>query len=257
MVLPPDIGLPSDIWRHLPLEAALERVAAWASLVEIDADDGHGLLSAANRRVVRASGLRLTVHGPWEDLEPASTSERRRRQAVATHRRHLEAAAEAGASCYVVHPDYCERPRTRDRRRLAALERTLDDLAALQDEFGVPIAVENMPGERRSLYTAPGDLDLGPLGLVLDTGHAAITGVLHDFIFAPQAQLRHVHLHDNRGPADGHDPHGPLGTGVVDARLVLAAARAAGAAVILELLDEQSVRRSIAHLQARGLIDAA
>lgn len=254
MRLPPDIGLPSDIWRHLPLPAALERVAAWASLVEIDAGDAHGLLSPANRRAVLESGLRVTVHGPWEDLEPASTSERRRRQAVAAHRRHLEAAAEAGALCYVVHPDYSERPRKRDRRRLAALERTVDELAALQEEHGVPVVLENMPGTGRSLFTAPGDLDLGALGLVLDTGHAAITGVLHDFIFAPEARLRHVHLHDNRGPVDERDPHGPLGTGVVDARLVLAAARASGATVILELLDEESVGQSVAHLRTRGIV---
>lgn len=254
MRLPPDIGLPSDIWAHLPLSAALERVATYAGLAEIDSGDGHGLLSAVNRRAARESGLRLTVHGPWEDLEPASTSERRRRRAVATHRRHLEAAADIGALRYVVHPDYHERPVKRDRRRRAALERTLGELAALQDELGVPVVLENMPGAGHSHYTTPGDLDLGALGLVLDTGHAAITGVLHDFIFAPQASLRHVHLHDNRGPADQDDPHRALGTGVVDARLVLAAARAAGATVILELLDETAVRASIDHLRARGLL---
>jgi sugar phosphate isomerase/epimerase len=254
VLLPPDIGLPCDIWEHLPLGAALERVAAYAELSEIYSGDGHALLSAENRRAARESGLRLTVHGPWEDLEPAATSERRRRRSVAEHRRHLEAAAEIGAVRYVVHPDYDEGRRKRDARSLAALERTLEDLAGLQAELGVPVVVENMPGSGTSHFNAPGDLDLGALGFVLDTGHAAITGVLHDFLFASQARLQHVHLHDNRGPADAADPHGTLGTGVVDARLVLAAARAAQATVILELLDERSVRDSIAHLQARGLI---
>ena len=254
MLLPSDIGLPSDVWEHLSLGAALERVAGFTELSEIYSGDGHSLLTPANRRAARESGLRLTVHGPWEDLEPASTSERRRRKTVATHRRHLEAAAEIGAVRYVVHPDYQDRPRRRDPRRTAALERTIRELADLQDELGVPVVLENMPGAGRSLYTTPGDLDLGSLGLVLDTGHAAITGVLHDFLFAPQARLQHVHLHDNRGPADDDDPHRPLGTGVVDARLVLAAARAAGATVILELLDEPAVRASIAHLRAKGLV---
>ncbi len=254
MLLPPDIGLPSDVWEHLPLGAALERVAAFTELSEIYSGDGHSLLTPENRRAARESGLRLTVHGPWEDLEPASTAERQRRRTVATHRRHLEAAAEIGAVCYIVHPDYQDRPRRRDPRRLAALQRTLEDLTGLQKELGVPITVENMPGAGRSLFTTPGDLDLGELGFVLDTGHAAITGVLHDFLFAPQARLQHIHLHDNRGPADSDDPHMPLGTGVVDARLVLAAARAAGATVILELLDEDAVHTSIAHLRAKGLV---
>jgi sugar phosphate isomerase/epimerase len=79
VLLPPDIGLPSDLWEHLPLGAALDRVAEYAELSEIYSGNGHILLSAENRRAARESGLRLTVHGPWEDLEPAATSERRRR----------------------------------------------------------------------------------------------------------------------------------------------------------------------------------
>jgi len=256
MQLPGDIGLCSDSWKRLPLAAALERLAGLASLAEIYSGDGHTLLAAENRRAAAQSGLRLTVHGPYQDLEPGSTSERRRRQAVAAHRRHLEAAAEIGAVLYVVHPDYHETPRKRDARVLAALGRTFADLTALQTELGVPVVIENMPGAGRSHFTRPGDLDLGELGFVLDTGHAAITGALQDFLVAPQARLQHVHLHDNRGPADAHDPHMPLGRGVVDARHVLSVARAAGATVILELLNEADVRASIVYLQAKGLVPA-
>jgi sugar phosphate isomerase/epimerase len=252
--LPDDIGVAVDAWDQLPLPAALERAAAYATLVEIYSSDGNTLLSAANRKAALDSGLRLTVHGPFEELEVGSTSERRRRQAVAEHRRHLEAAAEIGALRYVAHPDYRPKPRKRDPRVVAALERTLAELAGLQEELGVPVVVENMPGVGRSHFVAPGDLDLGALGLVLDTGHAAISGVLHDFLVAPRARLAHVHLHDNRGPADGHDPHRRLGTGVVNSALVLAAARAAGATVILELASEDDLRASVAYLQAKGLV---
>jgi sugar phosphate isomerase/epimerase len=254
--LPDDIGVAVDAWDHLPLSAALEHASAYATLAEIYSSDGHTLLSARNRFTAQASGLRLTVHGPFEDLEAGSTSERRRKQAVAAHRRHLEAAAEIGALCYVAHPDYRPQAGKRDARVVAALQRTLAGLEELQDEFGVPVVVENMPGVGRSHFTAPGDLDLGALGLVLDTGHAAITGVLHDFLLAPQARLAHVHLHDNRGPADGHDPHRRLGTGVVNPALVLAAARAAGATVILELVTEDDLRASIGYLEAKGLVPA-
>lgn len=254
MLLPDDIGVASDSWGQLPLGAALERAAGHATLAEIYSGDLHTLTSPANRRAARESGLRLTVHGPFEDLEPGSTSERRRRKAVATHRRHLEAAAEVGALRYVAHPDYRPQPRQRDPRVAAALGRTLEDLADLQRELGVPVVVENMPGVGRSHFTAPGELELGELGLVLDTGHAAITGTLHDFLVAPQAQLAHVHLHDNRGPADDDDPHRPLGRGVVDVRAVLAAARAARATVILELLSEDDLRASIVYLEAKGLV---
>ena len=255
MTLPPDIGLPSDAWYGLPLDAALDRVARHATLAEIASVEDHSLLAAPNRRAALESGLRLTVHGPWDDLEPGSLRERDRRHALTVHRRHLEAAAEVGAQTYVVHPDYQGRAVPRDPRVLDALQRTFAELEEYQRELGVRVVVENLPGVGYSHFGAPGDLDLGELGLILDTGHAAICGTLHDFLSEPHADLAHVHLHDNRGPADAGDPHLPLGRGVVDARAVLRAARASSATVILEVLDEAAILESIAYLERKGLLD--
>ena len=254
MKLPPDIGLPTDAWYRLPLAAALERIAQRADLAEIYSADRHNLLSAANRRAAGASGLRLTVHGPFDDLEPGSLHERERRHAVQIHRRHLEAAAEIGALTYVVHPDYrgCAVPR--DPTVVDALHRTFAELEELQRDCGVRIVVENMPGVGFSHFCAPGDLDLGELGLILDTGHAAMCGTLHDFLRTPHHELAHVHLHDNPGPANAGDPHLPLGRGVVDAGAVVRKARESGARIILELLDEASIAESVAYLERRGIL---
>jgi len=146
MVLPPDIGLSSQICPELPLVELFERVAPLTSLVEIDSFGMHTVLSPRNRRDAIASGLRLTVHGPYGfDIQPGSRDEAVRRQAMAMHRRHLEAAAEIGALLYVAHPDYIEPPGPRDQAAVDALQRTIADLADLQDELGVPIAMENMP----------------------------------------------------------------------------------------------------------------
>jgi sugar phosphate isomerase/epimerase len=254
MMLPPDIGLPCDAWYQLPLDAALDRVARYATLAEIASCEDHTLLATQNRRAAIESGLRLTVHGPWDDVEPGSRRERHRRYALSVHRRHLEAAAEIGAETYVIHPDYQGCAVRRDPRVLDALQRTFAELEEYQRELGVRIAVENMPGVGFSHFGAPGDLELGELGFILDTGHAAICGTLHDFLREPHAELAHVHLHDNRGPADAGDPHLPLGRGVVDARAVLRAARASDATVILEVLNEAAVRESIAHLERKGLL---
>jgi sugar phosphate isomerase/epimerase len=256
MRLPPDIGLPTDAWYRLPLGEALARIAERAELAEICSIDEHTLLATDNRRAAVESGLRLTVHGPWDDLETGSLRERDRRFALTTHRRHLEAAAEVGALTYVVHPDYrgCSLPR--DPRVVAALQRSIAELEELQRELGVRIVVENMPGVGFSHFGAPGDLDLGELGLILDTGHATMCGTLDDFLREPRAELAHVHLHDNRGLAAAADSHLPLGRGVVDVASVLRTARASGATVILELLDERSIAESVAYLESRGLITA-
>ena len=115
------------------------------------------------------------------------------------------------------------------------------------------ICLENMPGVGSSQFTAPGDLELGELGLVLDCGHAAISGTLDAFLSDPRARLTRVDLHSNLGPTDADDPHRPLGEGVVDAAVVLGAARAAGATIILEHLHGPLALASIAYLEAQGL----
>jgi sugar phosphate isomerase/epimerase len=255
MTLPPHFGLPTQIYADLSLEAALARLRSLTDLVEIDSYGFHTVLSPRNRRIAAASGLRLTVHGPYgPDILPGSRDEQLRHQAVATHRRHLEASAEIGAMLYVVHPDYVDPPAARDAEVVAALQRTVADLEEAQRQTGVRVAVENLPGPGGSHFVSPGDLDLGKLGLVLDTGHAAISGTLDAFLHEPHARLAHVHLHDNRGPADNDDPHAALGLGVVDVVAVVAAARVAGAMVILEHHDEPAALASIAYLDAAGLL---
>ena len=156
MTLPPDIGLPSQICPELALAAVLELLAPRTSLVEIDSFGLHTVLSPRNRRDAVASGLRLTVHGPYGfDIDPGSPDEALRRQTVALHRRHVEAAAEMGALLYVVHPDYVAPPGPRDAAVVAALQRTIADLEEIQREVGVRIAIENMPGVGSSQFTAP------------------------------------------------------------------------------------------------------
>jgi sugar phosphate isomerase/epimerase len=239
-----------------PLGAALSAMGRLADLGEVFSDGPHGLLEPANLAAAQgavAAGLRLSVHGPFIESSPASLDEAQRRAAVESHRRHLEAAATVGAVCYVVHPDYSVEPRPRDPARVAAMQVSIAELAALQRELGVPIAIENLLA-RHSVFAAPGELDLGELGFVLDAGHAAISGTLGAFLAAPRARLAHVHLHDNRGPVDDDDPHRALGTGVVDAAAVLSAARAAGATVILELLNEADLLASIDWLGEQELL---
>ena len=254
-MLPRDIGLSTQVYPELPLAAALELLSRDTQLVEIDCSGLHTVLSQPNRRAALASGLRLTVHGPYgHDLDPASPNEELRASTVAQHRRHLETAAQLGALVYVAHADYRWPPAGRDPARAAAMQRTVADLEELQKEFAVPIGVENMPGVGVSTFAGPGELDLGQLGLVLDCGHAAISGTLAAFFADPQARLVHMHLHSNAGPVDERDPHAALGRGVVDGVAALALARAAEATVILEHFQEDAVRESLAYLKRAGLM---
>jgi len=249
-----DIGISSSAYSELLLAPALERIAAVAASAEIRSFGLHTLLSQRNRRAALEAGLPCSVHGPFGYSGLGDASEAARLEALDEHRRHLAAAAEIGATAYLVHPDWRPKPGPRDSAVVSALERSFDALRELQSETGVPIVVENMPGAGCSHLTAPGDLDLRGLGFALDVGHASISGTLDAFLAAPPPEWRHVHLHSNDGVGDSDDPHLPVGAGVVDAAAVLAAARAAGASIVLELNNADDVATSLAYLRGRGLI---
>jgi len=248
-----DIGVSTGAYFELSLGAALLRIAEVAPSAEILSLGRHSLLEPVNVRVIEAAGLPFTVHGPFAHFELGSRSASRHRAAIDLHRRHMWVAAELGALLYVVHPDMQRRARGWNPKVAAALERAFEELSELQDEIGLPVAIENMPFSRHSHFIAPGDLDLKGLGLALDTGHAAITGTLDNWLSDPLVDLRHVHLHDNQGHR-GADHHHPLGTGVIDLGPILDAARAAGASIVLEHKDEASVIASLDHLRTRGLL---
>jgi sugar phosphate isomerase/epimerase len=250
----PDIGISTSAYSELLLPAALERISEQVSFAEIRSFGLHTLLSKRNRAEARQAGLTYTVHGPFGYVGIWDLDDAERLKALGEHRRHLEASTEVGALLYVVHPDWRPGVRPRDPAVVAQLDRSFETLLAWQDEFGIDIVVENMPGAGMSHFTHPGDLDLGGLGLILDVGHASISGCLDEWLDDPRAPLRHLHVHDNHGEGDHDDPHLGLGAGVVDAAAVMAAARAAGASVMLEHSTDADVRMSLAHLRELGLL---
>ncbi|HET6496219.1 MAG TPA: sugar phosphate isomerase/epimerase family protein [Thermoleophilia bacterium] len=253
MPLQSDIGIATSAYSHLSLAAALDRIEELAAAAEITSYGAHTLLDIDNARAVMGRRLSFSVHGPFSNVSLGNLSESKRRAAVELHRRHLKIAALLGATVYVVHPDRKETLGPRSDLMAANLQRSFAELCVLQDSLGIPIAVENMPTMELSHYAAPGDLDLCGLGLALDTGHASLCGNLDAWLADPRAEVRHVHLHDNRGPGTG-DQHAPLGTGVVDAAAVLEVAQAIGASVVLEHKNEADVLASLEYLKLRGLI---
>jgi sugar phosphate isomerase/epimerase len=251
---PTDIGISTSAYAELMLPAALESIAEHASFAEIRSFGLHTLLSKRNRAEAQRAGLTYSVHGPFGYTGIWDPDEVERLKALDEHRRHLEASAEIGARLYVVHPDWRPEVRPRDPAVVAQLDRSFETLLIWQDELGVEVVVENMPGAGMSHFTHPGDLDLHGLGLILDVGHASISGCLDEWLDDPRAPLRHLHVHDNHGEGDDDDPHLGLGAGVIDAAAVMDAARAAGASMVLEHDNADAVQTSLVRLRELGLL---
>jgi sugar phosphate isomerase/epimerase len=248
-----DIGVSTGAYAGLPLAAALLRIAELAPFAEVCSWGRHSLTDPENAQAVSEVGLPFTVHGPMVHDGVGATFWGRHRAVRDMHRRHMTAAAELGALLYVVHPDSHVRQRLNNPAAAAAFGHALEELRTLQQQTGVRVVVENLPFSWLSRYTNPGDLDLDGLGFALDVGHAAIEGLLRLWLTVPQSALSHMHLHDNHGHNSG-DEHLALGEGVIDVAPALAAARAAGASIVLEHKRDADVLVSLEHLRARGLV---
>ncbi len=236
------IGISTWAYQDLSLSDALERIVSLSDNAEILCEAQHSLLDPSNLEALDSFSLKYTVHGLITDVNIASIHDTIRSASVELHRKAVEASAVAGASVYVVHPGFTSWPFYRDQA-LQSLDKSLEELRLMQDEFGISICVENMPKSDWLFYTYPG-LDLRGLGTVLDVGHANTCGSLDAFL--AEQDVQHVHLHDNAGCSDDHLP---LGQGSIKFGPVLGMIRTRGISAVLENKSEAAVLESLNVLQ--------
>jgi sugar phosphate isomerase/epimerase len=195
-------------------------------------------------------GLSVTFHAPFRDWNMGSFNDAARQGAVDRVKATLDDAAAAGAGGVVVHGGSVPRrypAHVREQARQHARQ-SLREAAAHAADVGVPLCLENQPRsdtDRRYTTTpddlagsldvvdAPGDA----LGVTLDVGHAKANGVdWRRFVDRFEDRIRVVHLHDNDGSGDDHDP-------ISDYRSVVEAVDAPYA--VLEMKSLTDVRRSV------------
>jgi sugar phosphate isomerase/epimerase len=240
-----EIGISTSAYENFPLDAALERISHLSNRAEVLSEARHSLLNPKNVRAMKSFGLNYTVHGPFMDINVASVHASLRYACMKIHRRTIRASAAAGARIYVVHPGQVPWTYCHDHA-LRSLARSIGELRLLQEEYGIQIAIENMPKSDWLLYPRPG-IDLMGLPTVLDVGHAHTCGSLDEFLMRPD--VVHVHLHDNSG---AKDEHLPLGQGRVDFARVMRVIRARSLSAVLELKSEEAVLQSMNALRAAG-----
>lgn len=131
-----------------------------------------------------------------------------RAEALRVHEETLRAAASLGSDNVVFHLEAAYSPEAE-----AAARAVLDRLLAVAEAERVRLALEVLsPGcygsriEHLSVlleqYASPW------LGICLDFGHAHLAGTLAEWIDAMAAHIFTLHLHDNDGTRDQHQPPG-------------------------------------------------
>jgi sugar phosphate isomerase/epimerase len=263
-------GCSSISFRHLPLTAALETIAA-CGFTEIDLGalpgvcdhvpyelTDEGVRAVASE--VAASGLRVrSVNGDIGDLnEPLDGHAERDRE---THlRRLLDLTAACGATALVLPCGAQSRtPRVGLEQDLDLVAAQVNRAAGIAAGHGLEIWVEAPHLRRLCWNLAPARqlaARLDPaVGLVLDTSHVVAAG--DDpvaYVDTLGDRIAHVHLRD---ATPGHINHS-IGNGTVDFPATLAALRAAGYAgrssLELETRDVTDEERPAAAVEAAEYI---
>lgn len=167
------------------------------------------------------SDTRLTLHsmhapiaatyssGKWWDLyNLAANDEPTRRLAVAEARAALELASVVPYAFLVLHAGLVADARSPADNRRASIVRSLEELAPVAFDVGVRLAIEVIPnslsGASALVALVEDDLDLPPLGICMDVGHARLMGDVVDAIETCSGHIVTTHLHDNRGRTDDH-----------------------------------------------------
>ncbi len=183
---------------------------------EISADGNYRLDNettfAGVKNTIKETGLDVSVHAPFSDLNPASINLPIWEETVNQLAVTIKKAAEI-ADKVVIHPGYLS-PVSRYDTTLAWQnhKQACIRLGEAAESVGVKASLENMPNLDdffcRDPYEQDGLVDGTGMGIVFDVGHANTNGNLNDFckIILPNAS--HLHIHDNNGVRDEHLPLG-------------------------------------------------
>ena len=186
--------------------------------VQIYRNYTHGITAEYIRDTLAAAHLTIDgLHGYFQlekfevggpAFDPSSDAEATRAATVEILRGEADFARTLGCTDIAVHP-VSKEGTVADPWRPAALARTARDLAAIGRAKGVRYLLENMPpkhfgSDAGYLRRLVDEVASPHLGLLYDSGHAALSGDPVGTIRTMGPRLWGVHLHDNGGAGDNH-----------------------------------------------------
>ena len=199
------------------LEAALDAIgeAGFAQAELWGAEPHIGTPSVREQARVRAildghSVRARTMHAPTGRYTLGATDEDWRHECIAVFKEYVRLAGSLGLTEIVIHPipahDWVpdiDDPKLPPRIR-EAVQRSLDDLMPTIEKSGTRVTLENLPRLNgmplRTMKELRAVVDGYPdkaLGLILDTGHAAVLGLDPvDEVHAAGERLCGTHIHD-------------------------------------------------------------
>jgi sugar phosphate isomerase/epimerase len=178
-------------------------------------DDGFHTLDKRKVSILRDLGrsysLKYSVHAPFADINIASPSNFMLKAMLKRLEKSIENANSLDAYIWVFHPGL----KTGISMFYPNMDwiqncKTASFLSKIANDYGVKIAIENVPEPYPFLMKNTEDFEKfyrevdEDIGLALDVGHANLNGQIELFVENFAEKIVHVHVHDNDGREDQH-----------------------------------------------------
>jgi sugar phosphate isomerase/epimerase len=175
---------------------------------------------AALTEAAKSYSLVYSLHAPFADINIASPVKPMLNASLKRLKQSLQNASAMDAKLWVFHPGQ----RTGISQFYPGADfkqmcQSIQELYTLSEEYGVNIALENLPAKYWFLMNTPEEFmrmyketNL-PVGITMDLGHANLEGQIQPFFNLLADKIIHVHASDNDGTDDQHNG---VGDGNID-----------------------------------------
>ena len=219
MSIKPYFGSSSSVWSDIKWVYGIEEAGytGW----EISADGNYRLdkpeVAARVREVIETTGLEVSVHAPFADLNLASINDAIYRESI----RQIMLVTEASAAFtdqVTIHPGYLSPAGKLVPQKVWGLHKAaLVEIGRVSEDCGVSVTLENMPNIPDFFCRYCGELSgmvdgVDGIGCTFDFGHANTMKEIDAFL-GDLSSASHIHVHDNHGKSDEHLA---LGDGLMD-----------------------------------------
>ncbi|UAL07763.1 MAG: sugar phosphate isomerase/epimerase [Candidatus Methanogranum gryphiswaldense] len=215
---------------------------------EIFSDGTHAVQKICGEFMANVNEFEMSysLHSSIADTNVAAINERMREATFMEFYSEIENCQIMGIDLITIHPGLCNLTCSALRERSIECARlTMKSLDRVSQEYGVKIAIENMPNLSFMLGQTATDLfhivEDTELGICFDIGHANTMGQIQEMVELFDRRIINVHIHDNMGDKDSHLT---IGEGNIDFQKVVHLLRNYAGNYIIEAKSIESAVKS-------------
>jgi sugar phosphate isomerase/epimerase len=219
MTIHPYFGSSAKVWDDISWIFGIEEAgySGWEVCADGNYHFGKPDLFRSVLETLASTNLKVTVHAPFGDLNPAAINEPIWNETVRQISECISKASEI-TDRVTIHPGYLSCTGRLVPEKVWALQKeALRIFGRVGQDCGVVACIENMPNIPDFLCQYPEEIlglieGIEGVGMTIDFGHAHTTGKVESFRkYLDHAS--HVHIHDNHGKSDEHLP---IGAGTIN-----------------------------------------